>query len=87
MNKYRVVRTNRSKFYGDGSEGFSRQELIKEIVLNALKGARYIRHDDRGPSGSKRLTKVELFELLKEVAPFVRRERQPEAAGSATPHS
>lgn len=87
MNKYRVVRARRPRFYGDGSEGFSKQGLIKEIVLNGLKGARYIRHDDGGPGGSKRLTKDELFELLKEVAPFVRRERQPEAVGPATPHS
>ena len=71
MNKYRIVRKLRPRIYGDGSEGFSWEGLIKEIAEKGLTGARYIRHDDRGSGGSKRLTKDELFALLKDVASFL----------------
>jgi hypothetical protein len=72
MKKYRIVRKHHARFYGDGSEGFSWNELIKEIAQNGIMGARFIRHDNKGPGGSRQLTKIELFNLLKDVASFVR---------------
>jgi hypothetical protein len=67
MSMYRIVRKYRPKVHGDGSESFSREALIEEILKNGLNG-KYVRHNDKGPGGSKQLTKPELYKLLNEVA-------------------
>jgi hypothetical protein len=68
MNKYRIMRRKRPKIYGEGSEGYSWPSLVSEIAKHGLGNGRFIRHDDKGPRGTKQLTKDELYSLLKAVA-------------------
>ena len=62
MSKYRIIRTSRPKFHGDGSEGrLSLEGLVKDIAGGRLTRAINIKHDDNGPGGIKQLTRAELF--------------------------
>jgi|SRR5580704_16331219 hypothetical protein len=79
MDRYRIVRYRRVNFdASDVSEGeLSRKELIGKIVKSGLKGAMYIRHENVGNRrGGKKMSSGELFDLLKDVAEAIRKNRK-----------